>query len=214
MWRGLGCLWLVALSSGCSRSRERASSPPPGVASPRPAPPCAPPARCTVIGKRLMEQPTTPELDVQAFIWFEAACEGGDAEGCAMLALAYKYGRGTAEDLPRSHELYAKSCSAGHAPGCFNQGLMEKVGLGTPQSWTAAEASYQKACDGHFGMACRELAKAHQTGEGLPKDLPLAAQYLKAACASKDEYPLPGELSCEELRTLCKTIQAPACTSP
>ncbi|MEQ8411192.1 MAG: tetratricopeptide repeat protein [Erythrobacter sp.] len=50
--------------------------------------------------------------------YFGIACEGGNALGCARLAILHRFGRGTPIDKGKAAELFGRSCALGNAKAC------------------------------------------------------------------------------------------------
>jgi TPR repeat protein len=56
----------------------------------------------------------------QAAKFYQQACEGGNARGCAYLGDIYMHGNGAAKDQGRAEQLYQRACDKGYAEGCTN----------------------------------------------------------------------------------------------
>jgi TPR repeat protein len=114
-----------------------------------------------------------------------AACDGGDATGCANLAGMYVNGLGgLPKDEVRAAALFKQACDGGHVGGCTNLGAMNATGRGgLPKDEARAAALYKQACDGGNAAGCVHLAAIYATGGGgLPKDEARAAALFKRGC--------------------------------
>lgn len=71
------------------------------------------------------------------------ACDGGHMVSCAYAGVDFETGNGTAVDLPKSGEYYARACNGGDLlSGCGNLGRFYDLG----ESYAMAEPAYGKAC--------------------------------------------------------------------
>jgi len=72
---------------------------------------------CTRRGVAHLSRGSAGELE-EAASWLLQGCDGGDAEGCGLLAALHETGQGVLRDPPRAAELHRKACAGGFAPSC------------------------------------------------------------------------------------------------
>ena len=103
--------------------------------------------------------------DFKANEFYKKACDGGYAEGCNSLGIAYLFGMGVRQDDLKANEFYGKAnvllkktCDNGVAMDCYSLGVAYITGGGVKQDDLKAKELYGKACDGGVAEACREYA--------------------------------------------------------
>jgi len=101
---------MVAAIGGCKTSKQPAASS--SVADAAVALDAVPAAAPTV----------SPE---QIAAW-DKACQGGVAESCYNLGVAYYKGNGVVQDFAKAVALYDKACQAGVAQGCAARDKLRK----------------------------------------------------------------------------------------
>jgi TPR repeat protein len=116
----------------------------------------------------------------------QKACDGGGADGCSGLGVAYENGQGVAKDENRAVQLYQKACDGGSARGCTNLGLMYSNGRGVAKDENRAVQLFQKTCDGGDARACTYLGSRYVLGRGVGKDVNRAVQLYQKGCEGGD----------------------------
>jgi TPR repeat protein len=110
-----------------------------------------------------------------------AACDLGNAEGCAVLGALYANGLGVPTNDVRAFALWTRACEGDAARGCANLGWMYWFGRGTEADPDMARALWELTC-GLSARACAELAEA-TFDTGYPAQ---AAIYARHACGEGD----------------------------
>jgi TPR repeat protein len=96
-----------------------------------------------------------------AALFYEKACNGGNAAGCQKLASIGP----SAASIP----LLQKACDGNSASACQQLGLMYSMGR-TDEDRASAAVYLRKACDAGHSDGCDMLADALDSGRGLPED--------------------------------------------
>jgi TPR repeat protein len=86
------------------------------------------------------------------------ACDGGEAQGCELLAGLYLLGKGVKKDEEKAVELFQKACDGDDAHGCEALGKMFRDGRGVTADLGKAKKFLTKACDADAYGACTSLA--------------------------------------------------------
>jgi len=120
----------------------------------------------------------------RAAVFFNIACEEGDARACNALGLKYFEGDGVARDQARAVALFDKSCVLDHPRGCFNLALSYESGKGIKVDGARAAALYERACEHKLGPACYNQGVCLRDGTCTPRDLIRAANRFDRACSA------------------------------
>lgn len=59
---------------------------------------------------------------------YQKACDGGNADGCYNLGVAYNNGRGVKQDFYTAKQYYGKACDLGLQLGCDNYRRLNEKG--------------------------------------------------------------------------------------
>lgn len=110
-------------------------------------------------------------------------CEGGHAQSCNNLAVAYERGLGGAVDLPASSRAFGRSCELGNAVACAQYGIAFQTGRGVVADAARARALYERSCDGGELVGCGNLGVSLRDGSGGPVDMERAVLMFDRACA-------------------------------
>jgi hypothetical protein len=136
---------------------------------------CLPPA-----GAQTTSLPEGAEIEV---VNMARRCDGGVADGCASLALAYLDGEGVRQDKARAAMLFTQAC-ASHSPvGCFQLAeFLEATGTAKP-----AELSelWVQACDLDHAVACGKAAQALYNADEQTQ-IPTMARMARKGCDLDD----------------------------
>ncbi|HEY2512419.1 MAG TPA: tetratricopeptide repeat protein [Polyangiaceae bacterium] len=158
---------LAALEPPCGRGNQRA---------------------CVAIGRYLVNHGGDADRPRERKL-FEAACDGGYADGCDALAEEYIDGRGVAADAARGVALFRRACDAKSLLGCQNLAEMLLIGDGVAPDRAAALALFEKGCAADFAASCWQLGQLYLGGlDGIADDQGKARHLFERACDG--EFPL------------------------
>jgi TPR repeat protein len=120
---------------------------------------------------------------VQAFTFFQKACNGSHPTGCANLANAYYNGLGVTLDRARAVQLYQQACDLGAVTACVDLGVVYRDGKVQAKNPTYAAKLFQRACD-LSAAACVSIASMYELGMGVTKDIPRAVSLYQRSCSA------------------------------
>lgn len=120
---------------------------------------------------------------VTAFKTFETAAEAGDREAQYNLALMYKQGKGTLQDITKAAKWMRLSADQGLPEAQFYLGYLYDEGEGVVQSYEYAALWYRKAAEHGSGLAQSNLGLFYANGQGVKQDLLLAYVWMHLAAA-------------------------------
>jgi hypothetical protein len=130
-----------------------------------------------------------PADPAKAALYFEKACEHGDLDGCANVAIGnFRMGTGGDQtDLDRAvSALEASGAASTNGRVCYIVGFAYASGQGRPLDMTKARHFFEKGAElGELG-ACQYLASLQLKGEGGPPDHAAAAHWLQKAADAND----------------------------
>ena len=92
--------------------------------------------------------------------FYQKACDGGIASGCATSGVLYADGRGVKQDYQKAAELLKKGCDGGYAMGCGNLGIV----YAKQRNYSTAKEYYGKACDLNLPLACDRYKELNEKG--------------------------------------------------
>jgi TPR repeat protein len=118
---------------------------------------------------------------VQAYTFFQKACNGGHATGCGNLANAFYNGLGVTADRARAVQLYQRACDLGGVPACVDLGVIYRDGKVQAKNPTYAAQIFQRACD-LSAASCVSIASMYEMGIGVTKDIPRAVSLYQRSC--------------------------------
>ncbi|HEX4347154.1 MAG TPA: tetratricopeptide repeat protein [Vicinamibacterales bacterium] len=138
---------------------------------------------CNVVGAMFATGVHGVKLDAaQAFPYFDKACAGGYAIGCANLANAYYNGLGVTMARTKSIAVYQRACDLGAVTACVDLGVIYRDGKGDlEKNQTYAAQLFQRACNLN-APACASIASMYELGWGVSKDLVLAKTLYQKSC--------------------------------
>lgn len=110
----------------------------------------------------------------------DAACQSGDAAGCAALGQAYAYGSGRPQVRQIAEIVLRRACTAGSGNGCTGLGDLVR-GRDDDVSWPEAVEAFERACALGEGQTCRNLADWLADTEDA-EDRAMAARLAISAC--------------------------------
>ncbi len=126
---------------------------------------------------------------------FQAACDGGEGEGCVRLARlhvdASAERRGVAFDSTVAARLLEQGCDRGMLVGCTELGDMyaetdsvvpDVQAKGVLQDFSRAASLYGRACDGGELPGCARLGVLYRDGTGVERDAARAVALYTRAC--------------------------------
>ena len=136
------------------------------------------------------------EKDVrQVLLEATRECEGGKAQACAQVAIAYNEGRGVAVSRGCYARFVERACDLGDLEACSAVASVIRYENGLiPGDLTRAVALHQRACEGGVLDACDSLARAYESGSGVAKDPIRAAQLFARVCEGASAAALAGGL--------------------
>ena len=114
------------------------------------------------------------------------ACDADDGEGCYVLALAYREGRGVARDPAMARELFSRSCELDWAQACAETARLYLQADGVALDQTRALELFARACDLGNAPACGEVAGIYLRGDGVPASPARAAGNFNRGCVGGD----------------------------
>jgi hypothetical protein len=80
---------------------------------------------CVSLGTNYLRGNGVVKDNARALSLFQRSCDGGNAEGCALLGLMYQMGwGGVPKDVAHAQKLYRASCDGGGVIGCYNLGAL------------------------------------------------------------------------------------------
>jgi len=130
---------------------------------------------------------------VQAALFYEKACRGGDVYGCNHIGLMYDRGEGVALNHEKSAKFYTKACQGKNVWGCTNLGYSYYKGEGVKKDYAKALNFYTLACDRYFSYdssgsanACNQIGQIYRNGYGVIKDYEIAFKYYGKSCTKGD----------------------------
>jgi hypothetical protein len=129
----------------------------------------------------------------------QAACDKGDAKGCAGLGGLLRQGLkagAASDDGKRASQAFEKACATGEPTACTALGEMLYQGLGVPKDAAASIGHLEKGCEGGDPAGCNDVGLAKLAGP--PPDPAGAAKYFERACNERSS------LGCLQLGLLVK----------
>ncbi len=94
----------------------------------------------------------------------------GDAEAQYQLALRYKNGTGTPQNLPKAIELFTKAAEQNHAKALHSLGYLYIKGIGVTKDVNTARTFFEKSAALNFDEAMYNLGLMYQDGIGTQQD--------------------------------------------
>lgn len=114
------------------------------------------PRACVSVGGALREgRPWLPKDLKASSGYYARACEEGDVEGCAALALAYREGRGVDQSHERAFEHFLVACGPGRVESCVNAGASAEA----LKRREDAVRAYQRGCFWGTAAGCQALTR-------------------------------------------------------
>jgi hypothetical protein len=149
------------------------------------------PSSCTSRGKLLFdnEDRARPTSDASARFYMKG-CEGGDALGCAYLAIPFEHGRLSKAVDGEAKAMLERSCRPGAT------GFNERAPCRALEARTRALSSVE-SCKKGDAQSCALAGKSLRAGTNLPKDPKGALEVLTIGCND-----LRDAASCAELGAL------------
>jgi hypothetical protein len=110
-------------------------------------------------------------------------CDGGIAEGCTTLAVAFLDGAGVPKDKGRAAMLFSQACAAQSGEGCFQMAaFIEATGNAEPAEVRRLLVS---ACDNGHARACGQAAQALYNAD-VQEQIPTMARMARKGCDLDD----------------------------
>ena len=123
----------------------------------------------------------------KAFDFDKKACDLGDAQGCARLAIAYEQGIGTSKDLALAVRAADMACTRKVMPACKMSGVALVTGDGAPRDQIAGLDHLDKACtSGESFPACTAQGVLLVEGRFVAKDPSRGHHLLRLSCLKND----------------------------
>lgn len=110
-----------------------------------------------------------------------SAAEGGDAESCYTIGLAYLYGTDVVKDMSKAAFWFNQAAEKGYLPAIREMGILLASGEGVEQNMEKAIEYLSKAADNLDPSAFYHLGLLYELGNGVPKDLQKAVRMLAYA---------------------------------
>ena len=130
-----------------------------------------------------------PADPARAAHYFEKACEFGNSEGCANLAIEYFRTNlaGVQVDIGRALSMLEQvTATSNNARICNIIGFAYETGHGRPMDKVKARQFYEKGAALGEPAAWKNLARMQLAGEGGPPDHAAAALWLQKAADAQD----------------------------
>lgn len=121
------------------------------------------------------------ELAKKAFPQLAQAAAQRPVAANYCLAVAYRDGLGTGQNLPKALALFDKEAAWGSAPGQYGAGGMIAQGLGASPDPAKASEYFQKAANQALAESMVSMAQAYRNGQGVPKDEQKAGEFWRLA---------------------------------
>lgn len=128
-----------------------------------------------------------------AFKLAKKGCDLGNDLSCHHLGILYTQGRGVAQDLQKSFEIFYKLCHQNQhnqtytlglkQTGCYNLALSYANGRGVEKSYKKAFDIFKELCDkDEIGSACAMVGEGYFDAAGVRQDYGKAFEYFGKAC--------------------------------
>jgi len=130
-----------------------------------------------------------PADPARAAHYFEKACEFGNGDGCANLAVEYFHSNldGTPVDIGRALSTLEQAGPASkNGRFCFIVGFACEAGRGRTLDTVKAREFYEEGAEFGNLEACKNLARMQLGGQGGPPDHAAAASWLQKAADMRD----------------------------
>ncbi|MEO1267345.1 MAG: hypothetical protein AAFX99_04545 [Myxococcota bacterium] len=153
------------------------------------------PAACLILADRLRHGHSNVDIDLgQARDWYQMACDGGSARGCARLGAWYSsIAWGLEATQHKALELLRKGCAGQEAEACMllaRRGYYGQDGerdkASAQQRFAQARALAQASCEAGQAEACVLMWTMAKEGYGARASLPQMQDYARKACALGD----------------------------
>jgi len=144
---------------------------------------------CNQVASIYAEGKFVPADPAKAAHYFEKACEFGNTEGCANLAIEYFHTNmtGAQVDIDRAlSTLEQVGPVSNNGRICYIVGFAYDTGRGRPLDKTKARQFYEKSAVLGELAAWKNLARMQLAGEGGPPDHAAAALWLQKAADAQD----------------------------
>ena len=115
---------------------------------------------------------------IKARLYYEIACDKGNAGACNNLGVLYVSGRGVAKNNAKAKALYEKACNMNEAIACDNVGGYYY----NAREFAKAKAAFEKGCEGNKADSCSNLGVLYEFGEGVRQDFSQAKAYYGKGC--------------------------------
>ncbi len=110
-------------------------------------------------------------------------CNGGDAEECCRLGVAYlKGGNRGKKDMFKAERFMLKACEGGHDICCGNVAYIYFTYDDVNWNYESGAKVLDRACGEKNATACTKLGDWHCQGKGVLYDPDKAARYFTTAC--------------------------------
>ncbi len=113
---------------------------------------------------------------------YDRACQGGDADGCAMVGILYFKGEGGPRDAARARHYLDLACDSGSGGGCREAGVFAYQGIGGKQDVAMARKRFEKGCELGHGGACAAAGDYVARAEDGPRSATAALPLYQSAC--------------------------------
>lgn len=141
------------------------------------------------LGVIYMEGKIAPKNRAAAAHYFAAACQAGNADGCANLATQFLFLREARsdKDVARALNRLERECGKGtDGRSCYLVGFAHETGRGRPVDAERARELYDEGCRRGDLDACKSFARIRCSGNGAAGELEGARRVLETACETGD----------------------------
>jgi len=115
-----------------------------------------------------------------------AACDKGDAAGCAALGRLHWLGKGVRQDYNKAKELLEFAISKDNISAYYYLAGLYSDSQSGLINLEKAKEYYEKACDEDIMNACSQCGRIYFHGHGVKRDAKIAKEYLGKACDMGD----------------------------
>ena len=117
---------------------------------------------------------------------FEAACDGGDATGCAFATIDLEAMRRLTTSGERNREFAVASCDLGYAEDCTAAGNSYRRAMWDNENHARAAELFLAGCAGGDAYGCVRAGNHYLLGLGVNRDEARAAEFFSAGCTGGD----------------------------
>ena len=119
-----------------------------------------------------------------ALTLWQAACAGGDADGCGLVGVAFEHGIGVSTSNQRALHFYELGCENGSTVACYELGELFSGSEGVERDDVRATGLFRKACEDGIAIGCASLGVNYMFGFGVSADANRALELWQDSCSN------------------------------